>query len=100
MDDGQTDGLRENLAGDMDILQLELIKISEFYEDSIKYYIDSLKKSVDSAELYLNQSDLVKLHRISKKEAQSEVWFGIQLIKRCGPFFWHMNLFLNSFPRT
>lgn len=82
LDDGTTDSARENLKQDMDNLLLELITISELYNDNLKLYSDTLKGTIDSADPYLSQSELVKLHRTTKKEAHSQVWF-MFIVKLC-----------------
>lgn len=65
---------RERLLQHLDGLQLILVKTLDSYEDSLKYYVDALENSIEDSQSYLSQSDFIKFHQSTKKEAETQVW--------------------------
>lgn len=67
--------VRENFLQNLDDSRSSLVNMTESYDDCLTQYRSSMQKAIQEAELYLNHTDLVKIHQKSKRDALAKVIF-------------------------
>lgn len=65
---------REKLQQNFDELQLTTDRMFNFYKDSMNIYSSSMQQMLSTVYPYASQTDFIRTHQKSKKEAISQVW--------------------------
>lgn len=70
-DDELFNKFREKLQQDLDGIQSALARVSEAYNECLKYYSDTLHKTMEGP--YQNPNELIRIHHSTKNEAKAQV---------------------------